>query len=306
MNLPLGIFVDTRTRAIVQGITGTQESFHTGLMLGYGTQIVAGVTPGKGGTRVHNVPVYDTVEEALKEHEADASVIFVPARFAADAAFEALEGGLKTLVIITEHIPVRDAVQVMARAKQQGAVVIGPNTPGIVTPGECKLGIMPAHVFRRGTVGIASRSGTLTYEITVGLSTRGLGQSTCLGLGGDPVVGLSFVEVLREFEGDEHTEAVVLIGEIGGDMEEQAAEFISTEGYAKPVVAFVAGRTAPPGRRMGHAGAIIVGRAGTAQSKIEAFKAVGVGVAEKPSDVAKMLVERLKGKGIFGGAESET
>jgi len=258
-------------------------------MLGYGTQIVAGVTPGKGGTKIHNIPVYDTVKEALKEHEAHASVIFVPAPFAADAAFEALEGGLKTLVIITEHMPVRDAVQVMARAKQQGSVVIGPNTPGIITPGECTLGVMPAHIFRRGTVGIASRSGTLTYEIAVGLSIRGLGQSTCLGLGGDPVVGLSFVEVLREFERDEHTEAVVLIGEIGGDMEEQAAEFISIEGYSKPVVAFVAGKTAPPGRRMGHAGAIIMGKAGTAQSKIEAFKAAGVGVAEKPSDVAKML-----------------
>jgi len=285
----LGIFVGTQTRAIVQGITGTQGSFHTGLMLGYGTQIVAGVTPGKGGTKIHNIPVYDTVKEALKEHEAHASVIFVPAPFAADAAFEALEGGLKTLVIITEHMPVRDAVQVMARAKQQGSVVIGPNTPGIITPGECTLGVMPAHIFRRGTVGIASRSGTLTYEIAVGLSIRGLGQSTCLGLGGDPVVGLSFVEVLREFERDEHTEAVVLIGEIGGDMEEQAAEFISTDGYSKPVVAFVAGKTAPPGRRMGHAGAIIMGKAGTAQSKIEAFKAAGVGVAEKPNDVAKML-----------------
>jgi len=294
----LGIFVDNRTRAIVQGITGTQGSFHTGLMLGYGTEIVAGVTPGKGGTQVRKVPVYDTVGEALRDHEADASVIFVPAPFAADAAFEALEGGLKTLAIITEHIPVRDAVQIMARAKQLGAVVIGPNTPGIITPGECKLGIMPGHVFRRGTVGVASRSGTLSYEIAAGLSARGLGQSSCLGLGGDPVVGLSFVEVLREFEEDEHTEAVVLISEIGGDMEEQAAEFISTEGYAKPVVAFVAGRTAPPGRRMGHAGAIVMGRAGTAQSKIEAFEAAGVRVAEKPSDVAKMLVERLKGKDI--------
>jgi len=294
----LGIFVDNRTRAIVQGITGTQGSFHTGLMLGYGTQIVAGVTPGKGGTQVHKVPVYDTVEEALKDHEAEASVIFVPAPSAADAAFEALEGCLKTLVIITEHIPVRDAVQIMARAKQQGAVIIGPNTPGIITPDECKLGIMPEHVFRQGKVGIASRSGTLSYEIAAGLSMKGLGQSSCLGLGGDPVVGLSFVEVLREFGEDEHTEAVVLVGEIGGDMEEQAAEFISIEDYAKPVVAFVAGRTAPPGRRMGHAGAIIMGRAGTAQSKIEAFEAAGVGVAEKPSDVAKMLVERLKGKDI--------
>lgn len=294
----MGIFVDNRTRAIVQGITGTQGSFHTGLMLGYGTQIVAGVTPKKGGTQVHKVPVYDTVEEALKDYEAEASVIFVPAPFAADAAFEALEGDLKTLVIITEHIPVRDAVQIMARAKQLGAVVIGPNTPGIITPGECKLGIMPGHVFRRGKVGVASRSGTLSYEIAAGLSARGLGQSACLGLGGDPVVGLSFMEVLREFEEDEHTEAVVLVGEIGGDMEEQAAEFISIEGYAKPVVGFVAGRTAPPGRRMGHAGAIVMGRAGTAKSKIEAFEAAGVRVAEKPSDVAKMLVERLKGKDI--------
>ena len=301
------IFVNKNTHVIVQGATGRQGLFHTKLMIEYGTKIVAGVTPGKGGQIIHgNLPIYDTVEEALKEHEADASIIFVPAPFAADAAFEALEGGLKTLVIITEHIPVRDAVQVMARAKQQGAVVIGPNTPGIITPGECKLGIMPAHVFRRGIVGIASRSGTLTYEIAAGLSTRGLGQSVCLGLGGDPVVGLSFVEVLREFEKDEHTEAVVLIGEIGGDMEEQAAEFISTEGYTKPVVAFVAGRTAPPGRRMGHAGAIIMGRAGTAKNKIEAFKAAGVGVAERPSDVAKMLTRRLKEKDIFGGAESET
>ncbi len=301
------VFVNKDTHAIIQGATGKQGLFHAKLMIEYGTKIVAGVTPGKGGQVIHgNVPIYDTVEEALKSREAEASIIFVPAPFAADAAFEALEAGLKTLVIITEHIPVKDAVQVMARAKQQGTVVIGPNTPGIITPGECKLGIMPAHIFRRGTVGIASRSGTLTYEIAGGLSKRELGESTCLGLGGDPVVGLSFVDVLRKFEKDEHTEAVVLIGEIGGNMEEQAAEFISKEGYAKPVVAFVAGRTAPPGRRMGHAGAIIMGRAGTAQSKIEAFKAAGVGVAEKPSDVAKTLAEMLRGKGIFGGAESET
>lgn len=305
-NCSLGIFVNARTKAIVQGITGTQGSFHTRLMLDYGTQIVAGVTPGKGGKKVHDVPVYDTVEEALEKHEADASIIFVPAPFAADAAFEALEGGLKTIVIITEQVPVKDAVQVMARAKHQGAVVIGPNTPGIITLDECKLGIMPAHVFRRGSVGIASRSGTLTYEIAIGLSKMGLGQSTCLGLGGDPVVGLSFVEVLKEFEKDKQTKAVVLIGEIGGDAEERAASFISNEGYAKPVVAFVAGRTAPKGKRMGHAGAIIMGKAGTAQSKIDAFREAGVSVAEKPSDVAKILAEKLKRrKNIFGGAESE-
>lgn len=282
-----------RTKAIVQGITGTQGSFHTRLMLDYGTQIVAGVTPRKGGTQVHGVPVYDTVDEAVKEHEANASIIFVPARFAADAAFEAMEGGLETVVIITEHIPVKDAIQVMAYAKQNEVVVIGPNTPGIITTGECKLGVMPANVFRPGIVGMASRSGTLTYEIAAGLSARGLGQSTCVGLGGDPIVGLSFVEVLSMFEEDEHTEAVALIGEIGGNLEELAAEFVSTEGYTKPIVAFVAGRTAPPGKRMGHAGAIIMGRTGTAQSKIEAFEAAGVSVAEKPGDVARLLAERL-------------
>jgi len=262
-------------------------------MLDYGTHIVAGVTPGKGGTQVHGVPVYDTVGEAVKEHEADASIIFVPAPFAADATFEAMESGLKTVVIITEHIPVKDAIQVMAYAKQHGVVVIGPNTPGVMTTGECKLGVMPAHVFRPGFVGMASRSGTLTYEIAAGLSAKGLGQSTCVGLGGDPIVGLSFVEVLKMFERDKHTEAVALIGEIGGNLEELAAEFVSKEGYTKPIVAFVAGRTAPPGKRMGHAGAIIMGKTGTAQSKIEAFETAGVSVAEKPADVARLLAEKL-------------
>jgi len=289
----LGLLVGKGTRAIVQGITGGQGSFHTKLMLDYGTQIVAGVTPGKGGTRVHGVPVYNTVEEAVKKHSANASIIFVPARFAADAALEALEGGLKIIVIITEHIPVKDAIEVMARAKQHGATVIGPNTPGIITPGECKLGVMPAHVFKSGIVGVVSRSGTLTYEIAAGISVKGLGQSTCIGLGGDPVVGLSFVEVLKMFEADDRTEAVALIGEIGGNLEELAAEFVSKEGYSKPVVAFVAGRTAPPGKRMGHAGAIIMGGAGTAQSKIDAFREAGVGVAEKPSDVARLLAGGL-------------
>jgi len=289
----MGIFIGKGTRAIVQGITGTQGSFHTRLMLDYGTKVVAGVTPGKSGTVVHGVPVYDNVEEAVVEHGADASIIFVPAPFAADAAFEALEAGLKTVVVITEHIPVKDAILVMARAKQTGAVVIGPNTPGIITPGKCKLGIMPAHVFRSGVVGVASRSGTLTYEIATGLTNAGLGQSTCIGLGGDPIIGLSFVDVLREFERDERTRAVALIGEIGGNLEELAAEFVSAEGYGKPVVAFVAGRTAPPGRRMGHAGAIILGRSGTAESKVEAFERAGIGVAERPSDVARLLAERL-------------
>jgi succinyl-CoA synthetase alpha subunit len=289
----LGIFVGKGTKAIVQGITGTQGSFHTKLMLEYGTQIVAGTTPGKSGTQMHGVPVYDSVEEATREHDADASIIFVPAPFAADAALEALEARMRTIVIITEHIPVQDAIQVMSRARQQGAVVVGPNTPGILTTDECKLGIMPAHVFKRGVVGIASRSGTLTYEIAAGLTARGLGQSTCVGLGGDPIVGLSFVDVMKEFERDEQTQGVALIGEIGGNFEELAAEYVATEGYSKPVVAFVAGRTAPPGKRMGHAGAIIMGRAGTATSKVEAFEKAGVGVAEKPIDVARLLAERL-------------
>lgn len=294
----MGVFVGKHTRAIVQGITGGQGSFHTGLMLDYGTQIVAGTSPSKGGTQVHDIPAYDTVEEAVERHEANASIIFVPAPFAADAVFEAIEAKLKTIVIITEHIPVKDAIQVMARAKQANATVIGPNTPGIIVPNECKLGIMPAHVFRRGLVGVASRSGTLTYEIATGLSVSGLGQSTCIGLGGDPIVGLSFVDVLKEFERDKQTKAVALIGEIGGNLEELAAEYIADEGYSKPVVAFIAGRTAPPGKRMGHAGAIIMGRTGTANSKIEAFKKAGVDVAEKPRDVARLLDEGLKKKSI--------
>ncbi|MBS7636928.1 succinate--CoA ligase subunit alpha [Candidatus Bathyarchaeota archaeon] len=288
----MGIIIGKNTRAIVQGITGSQGSFHTKLMLEYGTQIVAGVTPGKGGTKVHNVPVYDTVEEALENHEADASIIFVPAPFAADAALEALENGIKTVVIITEHIPIKDAINVMAYAKQVNATIIGPNTPGIITPGECKLGIMPAHIFKPGSIGMVSRSGTLTYEIAAGLTKKQMGQSTCIGLGGDPVVGLNFIDVLKIFEKDSQTEGVALIGEIGGNLEELTAEYIAREKYPKPVVAFIAGRLAPPGKRMGHAGAIIMGKAGTAESKIEAFKKAGVDVAEKPSDVAALL-ERL-------------
>ncbi|MCD6242454.1 succinate--CoA ligase subunit alpha [Candidatus Bathyarchaeota archaeon] len=289
----MGIIVGKETKAIVQGITGTQGSFHTRLMLEYGTKIVAGVTPGKGGMEVHGVPVYDTVKEAIENHEANASIIFVPARFATEATLEAIENGLKTVVIITEHIPVKDAIQIMARAREKGTTIIGPNTPGIITPNECKLGIMPAHIFKPGVVGIASRSGTLTYEIAAGLTDAGLGQSTCLGLGGDPVVGLNFIEVMEMFRKDDATKAVVLIGEIGGNLEELAAEYISRTNYPKPVVAFVAGRTAPPGKRMGHAGAIIMGRAGTAQSKIEAFQKAGVAVAEKPREVAKILAEKL-------------
>lgn len=290
----MAVIVGKDTRVVVQGITGTQGSFHTKLMLRYGTKIVAGVTPGKEGQQVHGVPVYDTVKQAVKKHNANASIIFVPAPFAADAAFEALENKLKTVVIITEHVPVKDAIQVMARAKERGTTVIGPNTPGIIVPPECKLGIMPGHIFKLGVVGVASRSGTLTYEIAAGLTSKGLGQSACVGLGGDPVTGLSFVDMLQKFEDDEGTKAVVLIGEIGGNLEELAADFVSNEQYSKPVVAFVAGRTAPPGKRMGHAGAIVTGKAGTAKSKIKAFEKAGVTVAEKPSDIATILVNQLK------------
>jgi len=289
----LGIILNKNTRAIVQGITGTQGSFHTKLMLEYGTKIVAGVTPGKGGPKIHGVPVYGTVEEALEKHPANASIIFVPARFAVDAVLEALENGIKMIVIITEHIPIKDAINVMMYAKQVNAIIIGPNTPGIITPKECKLGIMPAHIFKLGSIGMASRSGTLTYEIAAGLTRKQLGQSTCLGLGGDSITGLNFIDALKMFGKDPQTKAVVLIGEIGGNLEELAAQYIAKEKYPKSVVAFVAGHSAPPGKRMGHAGAIVMGKAGTAESKIEAFKDAGVNVAEKPSDVTELLARLI-------------
>lgn len=285
----MGIIVDKSTRAIVQGITGTQGSFHTKLMLEYGTRIVAGVTPGKGGNQIHGIPVYDTVEAAVEKHSVNASIVFVPAPFAAEAALEALENGIKTIVVITEHIPIKDAVNVMACAKQVKATIIGPNTPGIITPKECKLGIMPAHIFKPGGIGIVSRSGTLTYEIAASLTKSNLGQSTCLGLGGDPITGLNFIDILKTFEKDPETKAVVLIGEIGGNLEELTADYIEKQRYPKPVVAFIAGRSAPPGKRMGHAGAIIMGKAGTAETKIEALRSAGVKVAEKPSDVARLV-----------------
>jgi len=293
----MGIIVNSSTKAIVQGITGTQGRFHTRLMLESGTKIVAGTSPGKGDTKVEGVPVYDTVEEVLRHHEANASIIFIPAAFAAEAALEAIEAGLKTVVIITEHVPVKDSIQVMAAARSHNATIIGPNTPGVITPDVCKLGIMPTHIFKKGIVGIASRSGTLTYEIAAGLTALRLGQSTCLGLGGDPIVGLSFVDALKMFAKDAQTRAVALIGEIGGNAEELAAEYIRKVNYPKPVVAFVAGRTAPPGKRMGHAGAIIMGKAGTAESKIEAFHAVGIGVADRPRDVAELLAACLPEEG---------
>ena len=292
----MGIIIGKNTRAIVQNITGTQGSFHTKLMMDYGTKIVAGVTPGKGGTILNGVPVYDTVEEAQLKYSANASIIFVPAPFAADAALEAMHNDIEIVVIITEHIPIRDAVNIMAYAKQVNATVIGPNTPGIITPDACKLGIMPSQIFKPGSVGLVSRSGTLTYEIAAGLSRKQLGQSTCLGLGGDPITGLNFINALDMFEKDPETKAVVLVGEIGGNLEELAAQHIAAKKYSKPVVAFIAGRSAPPGKRMGHAGAIVMGRAGTAESKIEALKKANVKVAEKPGDVAEILARDVTSK----------
>ncbi len=283
------LLVGQRTRAIVQGITGNQGSFHTKLMRDYGTQIVAGVTPGKGGTSVQGVPVYDTVVAALERTDANASIIFVPAPFAKEAGMEAIDAGLNPVVIITEMIPARDSMVLMAYAKEHGTTIIGPNTPGVITPGEAKLGIMPGDVFSPGGVGVASRSGTLTYEIASYLTRAGIGQSTCIGIGGDPVTGLNFVDVLKMFRDDKSADAVVLIGEIGGSAEEDAADFIEDTKYAKPVAAYVAGRAAPPGKRMGHAGAIITGTEGTADAKMKRFREVGVSVAEVPSELPRLL-----------------
>lgn len=289
----MGIIVNSGTKAIVQGITGKEGSYHTKLMLDYGTKIVAGAVPGKGGTTVNGVPVFDTVKECVEAYSPNASIIFVPAHSAQDAALEAITNKIKTVVVITEHSPIKDAVNIMALAAQAQVTIIGPNTPGIITPEECKLGIMPSNIFTPGSVGLISRSGTLTYEIAAGLTAKGLGQSTCIGVGGDPVVGLNFIDALELFEDDPKTKAVVLIGEIGGDMEELTAAYITKEHYLKPVVAYVAGRFAPPGKRMGHAGAIIMGKKGTAKSKIDAFLSAGVKVAEKPSDVAALLPKEL-------------
>jgi succinyl-CoA synthetase alpha subunit len=263
-------------------------------MLQYGTKVVAGVTPGKGGTKVEGVPVYDTVEEAKRNHSPNASIVFVPAPFAAEAAHEALGSGIKTLVIITEHVPLRDSVEIMAHAAKINASVIGPNTPGVITPGRCLLGIMPSHVFAGGNVGVVSRSGTLTYEIAANLTKNGLGQSTCLGVGGDPITGLNFIEALELFKRDPETDAVVLIGEIGGNLEELTAKHIAETNYPKPVMAYVAGRSVPPEKRMGHAGAIIMGDTGTARSKVEAFEDADVKVAEKPSDVSGLIASALR------------
>jgi succinyl-CoA synthetase alpha subunit len=282
----MAILADERTRVIIQGITGRVGSAQAKLMLDYGTKVVAGVTPGRGGQEVHGIPVYDSVEEALGEHEADASVVFVPAPAAKDSVFEAIQCGLKLVVVVTERIPIHEAMEMKALADANGATLLGPNTPGLITPGRTKLGIMPGNLYRRGDIGIVARSATLAYEIAANLTEAGMGQSTCLGIGGDRVTGITFVDALRLFKEDSETRGVVLVGEIGRRVEEEAADYIREE-FDKPVLAFIAGRGAIPGKRMGHAGAIIEGGRGTAESKIEALRRAGATVIERPSEVVE-------------------
>jgi succinyl-CoA synthetase alpha subunit len=288
----MSILIDEKTRVVVQGLTGTEGTFHAQRMLEYGTRVVAGSTPGKGGTTHLGVPVYNTVAEAVREQGADAAAIFVPPFAAADAIMESAEAGLRLVVCITEGIPTFDMIRVKAFLRDRPAALIGPNTPGIISPGKAKIGIMPGHIHKRGSVGIISRSGTLTYEAVQQVTKQGLGQSSAVGIGGDPIVGLKFVELLKLFKEDKETKAVILIGEIGGTAEEEAAEYIKKE-FNKPVVSFVAGQTAPPGRRMGHAGAIIAGGKGTAKEKMDALQAAGAHVAVSPAEIGAKLREAL-------------
>jgi len=285
------IILDKNTSCVVQGVTGKQGSFHAEQMLNYHTKIVAGTSPGKGGQNLGNLPIYNSIEETKENLDVNASIIFVPAPFAKDAAFEAISQ-LDLVVIITEHIPVHDSMEIIEYAKRENTLIIGPNTPGVISPGIGKLGIMPTHIFNEGNIGIVSRSGTLTYEVASQITNAGMGQSTCVGIGGDPVVGLDFADVLMRFENDDDTAAMVMIGEIGGNAEEKAAEFIN-KNITKPVVAYIAGVTAPPGKRMGHAGAIIEGDSGTALSKINALEDSGVYVADRPSEIADKIWELL-------------
>ena len=296
----MSILVDKNTRLLVQGITGRDGAFHTQQMLAYGTKVVGGVTPGKGGERVHGVPVFDSVADAMAETRANATVIYVPAAFAADAIHEAADAGIALIVCITEGVPVRDTLaafhKVLAlrgadhpRGKPR---LVGPNCPGLITPGQAKVGILPGHIVTPGPIGVVSKSGTLTYEVVKQLTDNGLGQTTCLGIGGDPIIGTDFIDALTLFEADGRTEAIVLMGEIGGNAEEQAAQFIRRH-VTKPVVAFVAGQTAPPGKRMGHAGAIISGGTGTAAEKMAAFEAAGIPVARIPSEIPALIGEFL-------------
>jgi succinyl-CoA synthetase alpha subunit len=290
----MSILANENKRLIVQGITGGEGSFHTAQMVAYGTKVVAGVTPGKGGQKdPHGIPIFNTVAEAKQEVDANASAIFVPAAFAADAVLESIDAQLDLVVCITEGIPTLDMVDVNTALKQSHTRLIGPNCPGIISPGKCKIGIMPGFIHTPGGVGVISRSGTLTYEAVYQLTELGIGQSTCIGIGGDPIIGSTFLDLLQLFAEDQDTEAVVLIGEIGGSAEEEAAAWINETGFAKPVIAFVAGRTAPPGRRMGHAGAIISGGQGTAQSKMEALQAAGIHVCDSPAGIGETVKQAI-------------
>jgi len=294
----MSILVNKETRVITQGITGSAGLFHTQQALAYGTKVVGGTSPGKGGTKVEGLPVFNTVEEAVRETGANASVIYVPPAFAADAIMEAVAAGLELVVCITEGIPILDMVKVKRYMEGKKTRLIGPNCPGVITPNECKIGIMPGYIHTPGKIGVVSRSGTLTYEAVYQLTQLGLGQSTAVGIGGDPVNGTNFVDVLKMFNDDPDTEAVIMIGETGGSAEEEAAEWIQAN-MKKPVVGFIAGATAPPGRRMGHAGAIVSGGSGTAQSKIEKMKACGIRVAPTPSEMGSTLYQVLEERGLL-------
>ncbi|MBM7552764.1 succinate--CoA ligase subunit alpha [Thalassobacillus pellis] len=294
----MSVYINQDTKVIVQGITGSTALFHTKQMLDYGTKIVGGVTPGKGGTEVEGVPVFNTVEDAVKETGANASVIYVPAPFAADAIMEATDAELDLAICITEHIPVIDMVKVKRYMEGKKTRLVGPNCPGVITPEQCKIGIMPGYIHKKGHVGVVSRSGTLTYEAVHQLSESGIGQSTAVGIGGDPVNGTDFIDVLDAFNQDDDTEAVIMIGEIGGTAEEEAAEWVKAN-MKKPVVGFIGGRTAPPGKRMGHAGAIISGGKGTADEKIRVMNECGIKVAETPSVMGETLIEVLKDNNLF-------
>jgi succinyl-CoA synthetase alpha subunit len=288
----VSVFIDRSTRLLVQGITGRDGSFHTRQMIEYGTQVVGGVTPGKGGQKFdEKVPIFNTVEQAVKQTGANATVIYVPPMFAADAMMEAADAGIPFIVCITEGVPVLDMTRVYPFVKEKGARLLGPNCPGLISPGKSKVGIIPGRICTPGPIGLVSRSGTLTYEVVFQMTRAGMGQTTCVGIGGDPINGTNFIDCLAAFEADPDTEAVVMIGEIGGTDEQEAARFVK-EQMSKPVVGFIAGQTAPPGRRMGHAGAIISGSAGTAAEKIEAFQDAGIGVAQRPIDVVQLLRSR--------------
>ena len=289
----MSIFADKKTTLIVQGITGRDGSFHTQQMIEYGTRVVGGVTPGKGGQKFEGkVPIFNTMHDAVRSTGATASVIYVPPMFAADAIMEAADAGIKLIVAITEGVPVLDMTKVYPFVKEKGARLIGPNCPGLITPGQSKIGIIPGRICKPGRIGVVSRSGTLTYEVVYQLTRAGLGQSTCVGIGGDPINGTNFIDCLRAFEEDPDTDAVAMMGEIGGTDEQEAAEFVRKH-MSKPVVGFIAGQTAPPGRRMGHAGAIISGSSGTAAEKIEAFKKAGIGIAKRPKDFVELLLSAL-------------